>query len=137
GPGLVLFFFFSSRRRHTRSKRDWSSDVCSSDLAVAATGAFGVTCLTGVSPAGRSVNVDAGALNRDVVLENDAIVGSVNANLGHYAEAARILAASDLHWLGRMITRRVPLARFAEAFDPGSGHVKAVIALQDVSARGP
>src|SRR5207249_7060625 len=28
----VNFFFFSSRRRHTRSKRDWSSDVCSSDL---------------------------------------------------------------------------------------------------------
>src|SRR5207249_7756189 len=27
-----LIFFFSSRRRHTRSKRDWSSDVCSSDL---------------------------------------------------------------------------------------------------------
>src|SRR5699024_1007239 len=26
------YFFFSSRRRHTRSKRDWSSDVCSSDL---------------------------------------------------------------------------------------------------------
>src|SRR5699024_11246728 len=29
---LSGFFFFSSRRRHTRSKRDWSSDVCSSDL---------------------------------------------------------------------------------------------------------
>ena len=28
----VLFFFFSSRRRHTRSLCDWSSDVCSSDL---------------------------------------------------------------------------------------------------------
>src|SRR5206468_5611139 len=28
-----FFFFFSSRRRHTRSDRDWSSDVCSSDLA--------------------------------------------------------------------------------------------------------
>src|SRR5699024_11798341 len=28
-------FFFSSRRRHTRSRRDWSSDVCSSDLAAA------------------------------------------------------------------------------------------------------
>src|SRR5438874_12766332 len=27
-----FFFFFSSRRRHTRSLRDWSSDVCSSDL---------------------------------------------------------------------------------------------------------
>src|SRR5260370_19377659 len=29
----MLFFFFSSRRRHTRFKCDWSSDVCSSDLA--------------------------------------------------------------------------------------------------------
>src|SRR5437868_9058759 len=33
-------FFFSSRRRHTRSKRDWSSDVCSSDLV------FGPTEIT-------------------------------------------------------------------------------------------
>src|SRR5699024_12489655 len=31
---MAIFFFFSSRRRHTRSKRDWSSDVCSSDLLV-------------------------------------------------------------------------------------------------------
>src|SRR5215471_21310515 len=30
---ILFFFFFSSRRRHTRSLRDWSSDVCSSDLA--------------------------------------------------------------------------------------------------------
>src|SRR5699024_11918116 len=29
---FFVFFFLSSRRRHTRSKRDWSSDVCSSDL---------------------------------------------------------------------------------------------------------
>src|SRR2546429_6693590 len=29
---MYLFFFFSSRRRHTRCSRDWSSDVCSSDL---------------------------------------------------------------------------------------------------------
>src|SRR2546422_10189802 len=29
---VVYFFFFSSRRRHTRCSRDWSSDVCSSDL---------------------------------------------------------------------------------------------------------
>src|SRR5204863_1674635 len=29
---VFVFFFFSSRRRHTRSLRDWSSDVCSSDL---------------------------------------------------------------------------------------------------------
>src|SRR5690606_40529007 len=29
---LLVYFFFSSRRRHTRFSRDWSSDVCSSDL---------------------------------------------------------------------------------------------------------
>src|SRR5207249_6106545 len=33
---MWICFFFSSRRRHTRSKRDWSSDVCSSDLVEAA-----------------------------------------------------------------------------------------------------
>src|SRR5690606_39647800 len=32
----LLLFFFSSRRRHTRFSRDWSSDVCSSDLFVRA-----------------------------------------------------------------------------------------------------
>src|SRR5699024_11255245 len=32
------FFFFPSRRRHTRSKRDWSSDVCSSDLLIVSKG---------------------------------------------------------------------------------------------------
>src|SRR3712207_7088662 len=31
-PYVSIFFFFSSRRRHTRYWRDWSSDVCSSDL---------------------------------------------------------------------------------------------------------
>src|SRR5256884_972053 len=30
--GFLIYFFFSSRRRHTRCSRDWSSDVCSSDL---------------------------------------------------------------------------------------------------------
>src|SRR5215510_6408695 len=30
---MCFFFFFSSRRRHTRWPRDWSSDVCSSDLS--------------------------------------------------------------------------------------------------------
>src|SRR5262245_65177076 len=34
---LCFFFFFSSRRRHTRCLSDWSSDVCSSDLAVLST----------------------------------------------------------------------------------------------------
>src|SRR5256885_3719106 len=38
------FFFFSSRRRHTRLQGDWSSDVCSSDLASSLCGACTETC---------------------------------------------------------------------------------------------
>src|SRR2546421_5790321 len=37
----LFFFFFSSRRRHTRSDRDWSSDVCSSDLIGIYGGSYG------------------------------------------------------------------------------------------------
>src|SRR2546422_2623746 len=36
----MFFFFFSSRRRHTRCSRDWSSDVCSSDLATKVDGIY-------------------------------------------------------------------------------------------------
>src|SRR3989440_1786706 len=39
---FFFFFFFSSRRRHTRSDRDWSSDVCSSDLACLLCCSYGV-----------------------------------------------------------------------------------------------
>src|SRR5699024_3331789 len=41
---MLFVFFFSSRRRHTRSKRDWSSDVCSSDLAYARVPTGSDTC---------------------------------------------------------------------------------------------
>src|SRR2546422_5032742 len=47
---MLFFFFFSSRRRHTRCSRDWSSDVCSSDLAMASIG-FGLALsMTGGVP---------------------------------------------------------------------------------------
>src|SRR5438874_7574503 len=39
----LCFFFFSSRRRHTRSLRDWSSDVCSSDLRLIPSKTNGLT----------------------------------------------------------------------------------------------
>lgn len=99
--------------------------------AVAHTAPYGVTCLTGVSTAGHRMSVDAGALNRDVVLENDVIVGSVNANLEHYRMAADALAKADPDWLARLVTRRVPLHRFAEAFAVGADDIKAVITLTD------
>src|SRR5699024_12379715 len=50
-------FFFSSRRRHTRSKRDWSSDVCSSDLIKLILRALEAPLRTIVSNAGEEASV--------------------------------------------------------------------------------
>jgi threonine dehydrogenase-like Zn-dependent dehydrogenase len=94
-----------------------------------ATAAAGIVCLTGVSAAGRTIGLDAGALNREIVLENDVVFGSVNANRRHYEQAADALAKADRSWLERLITRRLPLDRATEAFEPGGDDVKVVIDL--------
>jgi glucose 1-dehydrogenase len=99
--------------------------------AVAHTAPYGVTCLTGVSTAGHRISVDAGALNRDVVLENDVIVGSVNANLDHYRMAADALAKANLDWLAGLLTRQVPLDRYASAFAADAEDIKAVVSFAD------
>jgi threonine dehydrogenase-like Zn-dependent dehydrogenase len=92
--------------------------------------AAGIVCLTGVSTAGRTVNFDAGAVNREIVLQNDVIFGSVNANRRHYEQAADALAKADRSWLERLITRRLPLERAAAAFEPSvHDDVKVVIDL--------
>jgi threonine dehydrogenase-like Zn-dependent dehydrogenase len=61
------------------------------------------------------------------VLENNVVFGSVNANRRHYEQAAAALARADAGWLDRLITRRVPLARWAEALAPAPYDVKVVI----------
>jgi threonine dehydrogenase-like Zn-dependent dehydrogenase len=97
--------------------------------AVGTTQHYGIVCLTGISSAGRTVSLDAGDLNRSLVLENDVVVGSVNANLDHYAQAAQALAAAELPWLERLISRRLPLASFREAFRPEDDDIKVVLDL--------
>ncbi|MET9022677.1 glucose 1-dehydrogenase [Actinopolymorpha sp. NPDC004070] len=97
--------------------------------AMAATAPYGIVCLTGVSAAGRRLTIDAGATNRSMVLENDVVIGSVNANLRHYAAAASALAAADLDWLNRLVSRRVPLERFSEALTPEPDDIKVVLTL--------
>jgi threonine dehydrogenase-like Zn-dependent dehydrogenase len=99
--------------------------------AMGGTGSYGLTCLTGVSPEGRRIEWDAGGLNRTLVLENDAVLGSVNANADHYRAAADALARADRDWLARLLTRRVPLAAATDALRPDPDGVKTVITLQD------
>lgn len=84
-------------------------------------------CLTGVSTGGANVAVDLGALNRRIVLENDVVFGSVNANRTHYELAAAALARADPQWLARLITRRVPLHSWTESLVPSSEGVKVVV----------
>ncbi|MFE9746940.1 glucose 1-dehydrogenase [Saccharothrix saharensis] len=93
------------------------------------TAPFGVVCLTGLSSGGRTIEVDVAGTNRSMVLENDVVVGSVNANLRHYRQAADALAKADPDWLAGLISRRVPLERFAEAFSARPDDVKVVITL--------
>ncbi len=97
--------------------------------AIDKTGPDGIVCLTGVSSAGRTLTIDPGALNRELVLENELVFGTVNANRRHYQAAAAALAGADPSWLERLITRRVPLARWADALQRQPDDVKAVIDL--------
>ena len=87
----------------------------------------GVVCLAGVSSGGHKIKFDIGDLNRDMVLENHVVFGSVNANRRHYRAAAATLAKADKDWLGRLITRRVPLERWREAFEPRPDEIKVVV----------
>jgi threonine dehydrogenase-like Zn-dependent dehydrogenase len=88
-----------------------------------------IVCLTGISSGGRDLPVDVGGLNRGLVLENDVIFGSVNANRRHYEAAATALARADRAWLDRLITRRVPLKDWPQALEKRPGDVKVVIDL--------
>ena len=95
--------------------------------SMVAAGADAIVCLAGVSSGGRKVDFDVGGFNRSTVLGNDVVFGSVNANRAHYEAAAEALARADKGWLGRLISRRVPLARWREAFTRQSDDVKVVV----------
>ncbi|HEX2152438.1 MAG TPA: glucose 1-dehydrogenase [Acidimicrobiia bacterium] len=94
---------------------------------IAVSGPNAVVCLTGISTGGRTLDIDAASVNRRMVLENDVVVGSVNANRRHYEAAVAALAEADPAWLGRLITRRVPVTHWAEAFGKQTEDVKVVL----------
>jgi glucose 1-dehydrogenase len=87
----------------------------------------GIVCLAGVSSGGHRLPLDLGLVNRNLVLHNTVVFGSVNANRAHYHAAAAALAKADQAWLARLVTRRVPLARFADALVRRPDDVKVVI----------
>jgi threonine dehydrogenase-like Zn-dependent dehydrogenase len=86
-----------------------------------------IVCLAGLSTPGKMIDLDAGLLNRTMVLENQVVFGTVNANRRHYEDAARALAQADRDWLGRMISRRVGLDHWPEALEYRDGDIKVVL----------
>jgi glucose 1-dehydrogenase len=91
------------------------------------TSSGGIVCLVGVSAPGHAFDVDLGSLNRTMVLDNDTVFGSVNANRKHYEDAVTALQRASKAWLARLITRRVPAEQWTQALAPEPDDIKVVI----------
>jgi threonine dehydrogenase-like Zn-dependent dehydrogenase len=87
----------------------------------------GIVCLIGVSAPGHDLQVDIGELNRTMVLGNDTVFGSVNANRQHYQDAVSVLQRADKNWLAKLITRRVPPEQWTQALQQQPDDIKVVV----------
>ena len=137
-PGLVRDLGARYHAGDVKSLEDLAPDViieCTGATEVIAdtlarTSPSGIVCLAGVSSGGHAIGLDLGTLNRRLVLENDAIFGSVNANRGHYLAAAAALARADRSWLERLVTRRVPIDDWRDALARQDDDVKVVLTFE-------
>jgi threonine dehydrogenase-like Zn-dependent dehydrogenase len=99
--------------------------------AKAAPGA--VIALTGISAAPATHEIDLNVFNKNMVLSNKVLFGSVNAGRSHYETAASVLANADHAWLARLISRRVRLDSWREALERRPDDVKVIL---DLTAAG-
>jgi threonine dehydrogenase-like Zn-dependent dehydrogenase len=97
--------------------------------AIEHTAPGGVICLTGIASSDRKVPLDAAAINKEMVLNNTVLFGSVNAGRRHYEQAERALVAAERGWLERLVTRWAPLDRWTEALERRPDDVKTVISF--------
>jgi threonine dehydrogenase-like Zn-dependent dehydrogenase len=89
----------------------------------------GIMCLTGIMNRDPALDTDATAMNRNMVLHNQVLFGTVNAGRRHWEQAAEALAAADPRWLAGLITRQVPLTSWPEALDRHPEDIKVVVDL--------
>ncbi len=92
----------------------------------------GVLVLTGVTSGHHAVTVDSDRVNSTLVLENQTIVGSVNAARHHYLAAAADLLDWADRWPGltqQLITAEYPLDQFAQAYQKSSDGIKSVVVM--------
>jgi glucose 1-dehydrogenase len=86
-----------------------------------------VVALTGISHSERAHEAQLDALNKDLVLGNKVMFGTVNAARRHYDQAADALAAADPGWLARLITRRLAARDWPVALEKSPEDIKIVV----------
>jgi threonine dehydrogenase-like Zn-dependent dehydrogenase len=94
-------------------------------------GSGGIICLTGIGAGGGAAGA-AAEIAAAMVLKNNLLVGSVNANKRHWYRAGQNLARSDRAWLSRVITRREKPENFMQALERQPDDVKVIIQFSEV-----
>jgi threonine dehydrogenase-like Zn-dependent dehydrogenase len=100
--------------------------------SIRAVPAGGIVCLTGVGSGGRTTGLPAADVAAEMVLQNNVIVGSVNANKRHWYKATEVLAHADRSWLARLITRRERPEGFMQALRRRPDDIKVVVQFAEV-----
>jgi threonine dehydrogenase-like Zn-dependent dehydrogenase len=90
-------------------------------------GANGIVCLAGIGHGGAATSATIADIASAAVLQNNVIVGSVNANKRHWYRASQYLARADRAWLAKLITRREPPEKFMSALKRKPNDIKVVI----------
>jgi threonine dehydrogenase-like Zn-dependent dehydrogenase len=99
--------------------------------AIHAIAAGGVVCLTGIGSGGRTVGLPTADMASNIVLRNNVVVGSVNANRRHWYKATRVLARADHTWLAGLITRCESPFDFRRALTRHPDDIKVVVQFAD------
>jgi glucose 1-dehydrogenase len=90
-----------------------------------------VVALTGISHSERVGEAQLDALNKDLVLGNKVLFGTVNAARRHYDQAADALAAADPGWLAGLITRRLAVQDWPAALEKRPEDIKIVVDMTE------
>ena len=96
--------------------------------------ADGILCLLSVTGGDKTELVHAAEINRDLVLRNNVVFGSVNASPTHYRLAIRAMKTAQKKWpgvLAQLITTRLPWTDFAKWFDRQVSGIKTTLEIGD------
>lgn len=98
--------------------------------ATMALGPDGVCVLASVTGGEFKIQFDVAHWNREMVLDNRVVIGTVNAARRHFEAGVRDITSAEARfpgWLERMITRRLPVADAGQAFQKGPSDIKSVL----------